>query len=663
MTHLLPRSRTRGLLVGLATVPLLALTALPAMASAPARVALPSPNLPSLTGTTTPLDPTTQLPLRVYLAERAGLAAAATAVADPGNPAYAQYLTPVRYQQQFGTTAAETTAVGAWLSAQGMTITATTAHYIAVTATVAQADTAFDTQVSEYDSTVTEFGQTFLVREPGVVGGFSVPATLDGDVASVTGIDQLDLPDQSGGKTAALSPRSPAERTAATATAAAKASTTNDFQCSRYWGQYTDQIPAAYGHTTAPAQLCGYTPDQLRRAYGVGSSPDTGKGVTIAIISSDYKPTMLADANEFFTKHGEAGFAPGQFADLILPTVNSSCADVDIQPDPEEPIDVESAHIAAPDANILNVATDCDELTNGGYLQTWLDGMTPVVDQHLADIVSGSFGIQEAAIAPADTAAWDPIFQQGALEGIGFDFSTGDSGDEVGFPTDPNFSDVHNTQFPATDTWATAVGATSLEIGAGGTVLGDQAWGDNTSDFNAAGTGYVQAPPGTSTGGSGGGISTMFAEPGYQRNVVPAAQATDNGTGPAARTIPDVSTDGGNLWWIGYTGAVTDGVFDEIPEGGATSGASPLFAGLEADAIQALGHPLGFVNPALYRLNATPAVRDILPVNPADPPIVRGEQQGFGPVLPNELVTLGEDTTLTVSRGYDESTGLGDLTK
>jgi hypothetical protein len=35
-----------------------------------------------------------------------------------------------------------------------MTVTASTPHYIAVTATVAQADAAFDTQVSEYDTQI-----------------------------------------------------------------------------------------------------------------------------------------------------------------------------------------------------------------------------------------------------------------------------------------------------------------------------------------------------------------------------------------------------------------------------------------------------------------------------------------------------------------------------
>lgn len=670
MTNSKPtRRRRRGLRVLLATaVPLVtlsAVTALPAAADTPTRVALPSPNAPNLIGTPTPLDATTQLPLRVYLAPRPGLAAAAAALSDPRNPFYGHYLTAAQYQQQFGA-GAQSAAVSDWLTAQGMTITATTPHYLAVTATVAQADTAFATQISEYDATVTEFGQTFVLRTPGVVGGFSVPAALGGDVLSVTGIDQINLPPTSSAAAAAVVPTAVKlgrSRTVRPRQATAHAAdTTGDFQCSQYWGQYTSQIPAAYGQTTAPAQLCGYTPDQLRQAYGISTSHYTGKGATIAILSSDYHTTMLADANTFFANHGEAGFAPGQFSDLVLPTVADSCAGFDIEPDPEEPIDVESAHMAAPDAKILNVATNCAE-TTPGFLETALDGATSVVDQRLADIISGSFGIQDVWLPPSDLAPWDAVFEQGAVEGIGFDFSTGDSGDIVGVVSDPTSANVHNAQFPASDPWATAVGGTSMEIGQNGGVLADYAWGDNTADFNTAGTGYNQALPGPSTGGSGGGISTVFPEPGYQKPVVPVALATDNGTGAPSRVLPDISADAGNLWLIGYTGAVTDNVYNEIPEGGATSGSCPFVAGLEADAIQALGHPLGFANPAMYRLNGSAAIRDILPVDPSNPPIVRGEQEGFGPVLPNELVSLGEDTTLTTARGFDDSTGLGDPTK
>jgi subtilase family serine protease len=621
----------------------------PAMADTPSRVALPSPNEPYLLSegaTTAPLDAALQLSLRVYLTPQPGLAGAATAVSDPGSPAYARFLTAAQYQQRFAPTAAQTTTVSDWLVSQGMTVTATTSHYIAVTATVAQADAAFDTQVSSYG---TAYGSS-----PGVVGGFSVPAALGGDILTVTGIDQIVLPSSGGSGGKAVTNQATARRTIAGASA------TTSFQCSQYWGQYTAQIPEAFGNTSAPTQLCGYTPNQIRQAYGIASSPYTGKGATIAIISSNYHPLMEADANEYFSSHGEAGFAPGQFTDVILPAVAATCAGLDPEPDPEEPIDVESAHIAAPDARIVNVATACQQTSSDGeFLQDALDGVSAVVDQHLADIVSGSFGIPELGDAPTVTAAWDPVLEQGAVEGIGFDFSSGDGGDLVGDPTVPQDYNVHNAQFPATDPWVTAVGGTSTAIGPDGTVVGEYPWGDNYATIDSTGTGYTQAPPGTYSGGSGGGVSSQYAEPAYQKAAVPAALATDGGTTQASRVIPDISADAGLPWLIGWTGAVTDGAYSELPNGGGTSASTPLIAGLEADAIQAAGHPLGFINPALYAMRGTAAIRDVLPVDPTDPPILLGNQTEYAGIDTTQLATLGEDGPLTAAPGYDEATGLG----
>ena len=647
-----------------AIVPVLALSIAAgpsAMADTPSRVSLPSPNAPSLLSagaTTTPLDPTLQLALRVYLKPRPGLAAAAVAVSDPQSPAYTRFLTTGQYQQFFAPTAAQAATVGDWLTSQGMTTTATTSHYIAVTATVAQADAAFDTQVSEYSSS--DFG-----ADVGVVGGFSVPEALGGEILAVTGIDQTAAPvtsTGSGGKTATAvtaEPKLAAAKTTATKSAA-KASTAASFQCSQYWGQYSGSIPEAYGHTTAPTAMCGYTPNQIREAYGIAGSPYTGKGTTIAIISSDYKPLMGADANEYFAANGEAGFAPGQFSDLVLPTVDASCAGYDPEPDPEEPIDVESAHIGAPDAKIINVATDCDQQGNNGlFMQDSLDGLTAVTDGHLADIVSGSFGISELGIPTAETAAWDSVLEQGTVEGIGFDFSSGDGGDLVGVPTVPQDYNIYNAQFPATDPWVTAIGGTSTAIGANGSIVADYPWGDNFAQINAAGTGYTQAPPGTYFGGSGGGLSTEYAEPGYQKDAVPSALATDGGTTRATRVIPDISADAGLSWQIGWTGAFTDGTYAELPAGGGTSASTPLIAGLEADAIQAAGHPLGFINPALYSLSGSAAIRDILPVNPSDPPILFGDQTIYGGIDTTQLSVLGEDVGLTATPGYDDVTGLG----
>ena len=87
---------------------------------------------------------------------------------------------------------------------------------------------------------------------------------------------------------------------------------------------------------------------------------------------------------------------------------------------------------------------------------------------------------------------------------------------------------------------------------------------------------------------------------------MPAALALRNEAlfGPVPlRVEPDISMDAdaqsGML--IGLTQTFPDGVYyDQFKEGG-TSLASPLLAGVIADADQAAGTPLGFLNPALYK--------------------------------------------------------------
>jgi subtilase family serine protease len=644
----LPRiglSRRTALLLVAAALPALALTG--TASAQPARVQLPTPNPGDLVGTITNVDPSLSVNLRVYYAGQPGRAAAALDVSDPHSPDYTHYLTPTQAQQRYGATPDQLATVNHWLTSQGMTVTATTPHYVAVTATATQVDAAFATQLKDYQVTTGGKGGGFTSHQVAATGGFSVPANLAADIASVTGIEQTEIPDA----TMASAKRAPQQAISAQPA---------DYQCSQYWAQHSETIPAAYGHTTAPTQLCGYTPDQMRSAYGVTNSPYTGKGATVAVVLDGHWPTELADANRFFADHGEAGFAPGQYTEVIDPSVDPSCTATDnpVGDGLEESLDVETTHIAAPDAHIVYVAADCSA-TVGDYLAHWLDGITTVVDGHLADVVTGSWGWQEAFLSRADTVAWDLTAEQAAIEGIGLNFSTGDAGD-IGFDGGTDGSQTMNprfTQFPATDPWSTGVGGTSVAIGANGTVVADYPWGDNATEINAAGTGYDPAPPGQFLSGSGGGVSTLFPEPGYQQHVVPAAVSTQNGTGPAARTIPDISANSGNLWYIGFTGAVTDGQYDEILEGG-TSGSTPLLAGLEADAEQATGHALGFINPALYDLCGSTAIRDILPVDPADPPAVIGTQEYFGENT-DYLTTFGEDATLTATGGYDDATGLG----
>ena len=87
------------------------------------------------------------------------------------------------------------------------------------------------------------------------------------------------------------------------------------------------------------------------------------------------------------------------------------------------------------------------------------------------------------------------------------------------------------------------------------------------------------------------------------------------------RVVPDMSMDAdaqsGML--IGLTQTFPNGTYyDQFKEGG-TSLASPLLAGVIADADQAAGIPLGFLNPVLYKasLGGNSTFEDILP--PSNP--------------------------------------------
>jgi len=91
---------------------------------------------------------------------------------------------------------------------------------------------------------------------------------------------------------------------------------------------------------------------------------------------------------------------------------------------------------------------------------------------------------------------------------------------------------------------------------------------------------------------------------------------------------------------------------------GGTSLASPLAAGQVAVAQQVSGTVLGFANPVLYAVagSSPDAFNDVLP--PAQPAALAYTSRKSGN---RYLVSLGLDTSLATSRGYDDVTGLGSM--
>jgi subtilase family serine protease len=313
----------------------------------------------------------------------------------------------------------------------------------------------------------------------------------------------------------------------------------------------------------------------------------------------------------------------------------------------EETLDVEAVHGMAPGANITYVAgASCQD-------NDLNDAVQQIVDHHLADIVTNSYGDIGEDLPADDINANHATFVQAALAGIGVFFSSGDDGDEVAL------DGARQVDFPASDPFVTAVGGTSAGISKTGSRLFELGWETATTTLtNGA---WTPAPPGAFQAGGGGGVSKLFAQPSYQKRVVPASISRYFG-GKPGRAVPDVAAigDPNTGFLVGQTQTFSDGSvkFDQYRIGG-TSLSSPLFAGIEALAQQTAGHRLGFANPTIYQSAQAfydPASSDhttaVVRVNYANN---EDASEGYGIVLR----TFNLKQTINLRPGYDDVTGVG----
>jgi subtilase family serine protease len=590
---------------------------------------------------------------RVYLAgqDQAGLTAYATAVSTPGNALYGHYLTPAQVKAEFGPTAGQVSAVQSWLTGADLTVTKVDdgiGGYVDVQGSVQAAAQAFGVSFGTFRGPDKKAD-----RAPAQAA--TAPASLASAVLTVSGLDTATHNMQ---PTDTLPPP-PSNYWIAP-------------PCSTYYGQkIAVNEPSAYGKKQ-PWTNCGYTPRQIRGAYNVSQSGMTGKGQTVAIVDAYASPTMLSDANEYARVTGDKPFRPGQYTQDLASTFTQTAADeCDAQGwYGEETLDVESVHGEAPDANVTYVgAASCDD-------EDLAAALAVIVDNHLASIVSDSWG------EPYDDATliseYNEIFQAGAAEGIGFFFSSGDSGYES--PAEDPGSDQIQVDFPTSSPYVTSVGGTSLAIGPVKNYEFETSWGTLLDPLASNGKSWQFTPPGEYPdyydGSSGGGVSTVFTQPSYQAGVVPNSLATSlpNGTiSPTPmRVVPDVSAlaDPSTGFLIGETTLQPNGTTYafSLSRIGGTSLSSPTFAGIEADAQQAAGHPLGFANPAIYQRYGTSAFHDVTdhPLGPGYLAEVRNNYTDpstkTGPLI-TYLRTLGIDgegaAALPAVKGYDDATGVG----
>jgi subtilase family serine protease len=262
---------------------------------------------------------------------------------------------------------------------------------------------------------------------------------------------------------------------------------------------------------------------------------------------------------------------------------------------------------------------------------------------------------------PTLIKTYEQTFQKGAAEGIGFYFSSGDCSDDN--PASSCGAGAGSSrgqaEYPTSDPWVTSVGGTSIAISATNRMLFQTSWQTSSSSLATGGAAWT---PAAYLYGGGGGTSDVFTQPWYQSWSVPSSLSKTllNGT-PAAsamRVGPDVAAygDPSTGFLQGYTQALPDGStgYAESRIGG-TSLAAPTFVGIQADAQQAQGAPIGFANPEIYVRAAFGLFTDVTDQPRTDGPlaVVRGL-----PTNPS-LRLMGDGVDLHATKGFDNATGVG----
>ena len=378
-----------------------------------------------------------------------------------------------------------------------------------------------------------------------------------------------------------------------------------------------------------------YSPNQFETAYDMKSlyaDNWTGAGETIALVDSFGSPTIKKDLATF-----DAGFglpAPPSFKIIQpagkVPPYNPKNS-LMVSWAEETSLDVEYAHAMAPGANLLLVETPVAETIGLQGFPQIVAAENYVIKHKMADVISQSLAAAEASFPSASSILKLRSAYIAAVKAhVTVLGAAGDWGETS--PSDASESTYYThatANWPATDPLVTSVGGLQLHLNAAGDqVLAPNVWNENS---------LLGGPV-----AGGGGVSSVFGRPSYQNSV--ESVVGDH------RGVPDLSmsasVNGGALVYMSFKGLPGPAYYII----GGTSEATPLLAGVIAVADQYAGHPLGLINPALYKIAATKGETGIVDVTTGEN-TVTFVQNGHTYTVPGAVA----------GPGYDLSSGLGTI--
>jgi len=321
-------------------------------------------------------------------------------------------------------------------------------------------------------------------------------------------------------------------------------------------------------------------PDDLATIYNAAplyARGIDGSGVTVAVLGQT--PVGLTDYRAYRQLFG---LAVNDYQTAEFPGSGSGTGNSDDQL--EATLDLEAIGAIARGAKIFYIWGSTVEVA-----------AIYAIDNQLAQIVSLSY----AGCETGGDSFYQMLALQASAEGMTWIAAAGDSGaagcDAMGAQT---ASFGLSVMVPASAPNVTAVGGTAFATGASG-----QYWSPANNASNASALGYVPESGWSSTTqvlGGGGGVSALFAKPGFQSDFAPAVNS--------GRMVPDVALAAAPApvpYVIVYNGS-------QMLVGG-TSAAAPVFAGIAALVeayLPAQQYPtqpsapagLGNINPTLYLL-------------------------------------------------------------
>lgn len=361
----------------------------------------------------------------------------------------------------------------------------------------------------------------------------------------------------------------------------------------------------------AAAQSTSYSPVQVAQLYQFPTGV-TGAGQTIGIIElgGGYQ---TADITNFFNS---LGIPPPTVTSVSVDGGSNSPTTPD-SADGEVLLDIEVAGAVAPGAKIVVYFTS-------NTTQGFQDALSTAIHDttNNPSVISISWGAPEDQWTSQFLTSFDQTAQEAAALGVSITVAAGDNGSSDG---DTDGGD--HVDFPASSPHVLGCGGTYLQS-SGDAITSETVWND-----------------GANGGATGGGYSTVFAQPSFQSAI----------TGQTMRGVPDVAGD-----------ADPDSGYNILVDGeqmvvGGTSAVAPLWAGLIALINQQLGSRLGYVNAALYALPESQAFHDITEGNNGSFSAGPGWDActGLGSPIGTQLATLLANSATTPSAGSTGSTTTG----